>query len=230
MLRYLIIIGLTGSLLLVGRLSLQTASVDPLPPAPAADKVAAVKARGEKVRFYPDVPDPLPELTSRYVFNEERHLAVAGKEDGAGKVQVATDGLRVNMDELYYSGSVIIGDSRQALVSFTELVDKGKKRRTKKSKNKGKSSSARKYARLKVDETLGVYLVTAIETHRIVFSRGTEEIVKTLYDNSKKRLAPPVIKAPPRASKVKKVNRKVKRATKKPPKIAKLPMQPRPGK
>lgn len=228
MLRYLIIIALLVPLLFISRLAMQTATVEPLPPAAAPDKPAGVKVRGEKVRFYPDVPDPLPDLNSRYVFNEERQLALVAQGDGEAKVQVAADGLRVNMDDLYYSGSVIIGDRRRALVSFSELAGKDKKKKASRSKKK-KASASRKYARLKVDDTLGVYTVIAIETDRIVFKLGKGEIVKNLFDKTKKRLAPPpILKSAPKASKVKKARKKAQK-TSRPPKIVKLPMLPRPG-
>jgi len=94
-----------------------------LPSPPAAEEKKQVKPQAayqadKSVIFYPAVPPALPDLNKGYLFNEERVLEGAGDAAGMEETGDGTDTLVVDMDTVFYAGSIIIGDIRKGLVTF----------------------------------------------------------------------------------------------------------------
>ena len=193
-----IAIGLIASLALVVMVGFQ-------PPLAVEDMKTEVKVKdkktirriGSSVKLYPVVPGHLPDLYDGYLFNEERMLLRADEvnEDEGGD---AHQGIRANIEDVMYVGSLIIGDIRKGLIcypnkgqspqSFKDLAARKKsKKRTTKQLN---------YAQLLVGETFSDYKVVAVESDRIEFSKADKKITKQLHDPARKRLAPPRVAAP----------------------------------
>jgi hypothetical protein len=161
-----------------------------VPPEKAIKKTAVPGGTPKQVAFYPQVPKKLPDLNQGYLFNEERFLASADAEEKVEKVEEPTDGVKLDMDQLFYAGSIIIGDNRKGLVSYVDLQDKSVKKKKKTSKTKKGSFSKKKYAQVKINDQLGGYTVTELEADHIIFERGGKSIEKSLHDSSKVRIKP----------------------------------------
>lgn len=160
-----------------------------VPSGKAVKKTAAPGGPQKQVSFYPQVPKKLPDLNQGYIFNEERFLASADTEGREEQVEEPKDGVKLDMDQLFYAGSIIIGDNRKGLVSYVDLQDKKAKPSTK-SKSKKRISTKKKYAQLKINDQLGGYTVTEVEAGHITFERGGKSIEKRLHDSSKVRIKP----------------------------------------
>lgn len=161
-----------------------------VPAVKAVKKPAAPGGTQKQVSFYPQVPARLPDLTQGYLFNADRFLA---SEEKGEQVEEVKDGVKLDMDQLFYAGSIIIGDNRKGLVSYVDLQAKKTGKKTT-SKKKKRSASKKKYAQLKINDQLGGYTVTEVEADHITFERGGKSIEKMLHDSSKARIKPPVRK------------------------------------
>ncbi len=160
----------------------------PEPAVEASEKAAPSVGSQSLVSFYPQVPAKLPDLSQGYLFNEERLLASEVKVVEE-KVEEPGDGIKLDMDQLFYAGSIIIGDNRKALVSYVDVQTKTAKSAAK-SRAKKKDSSKKQYAQLKVNDQLGGYTVTEVEAGHITFERAGKSIEKKLHDSSKVRIKP----------------------------------------
>lgn len=154
--------------------------------APPVEKVPG----DEPGRFNPPVVTPLPDVNKGYVFSEKREFVKdAPPEPGkSAQVEQGPDPLA----SVLYSGSVIVGNLRRALVSYQE-----QSRETARRPPPGRGSTpaaAQGTVRNKQlhqgDSFLG-YVVATIEPDRIVFAKGELKVEKFLYDRNKKRLAAP---------------------------------------
>ncbi|NTV12756.1 MAG: hypothetical protein HGA96_02290 [Desulfobulbaceae bacterium] len=176
------------------------------PPAePPASKVAASRAEksvegapGETPSgFNPVVPESLPDVEKGYIFSEKRRI-----EKDAPIVEVkpvvVEPGPEV-LDSVVYTGSVIIGEMRRALVIFQEPPQAGAPAapatpgtRPGGGRRLGTvaaaSPSAPQNKQLHRGDRLLGFVVAAIEPDRIVFEKGTLKVEKFLYDRNKKRL------------------------------------------
>lgn len=160
-----------------------------VPPVKTAKKTAVPGGTQKQVSFYPQVPKKLPDLNQGYIFNEERFLASADTEEKGEQVEEPQDGVKLDMDQLFYAGSIIVGDNRKGLVSYVDLQAKSVQKKTT-SQTRKSSSSKKKYAQLKINDQLGGYTVTEVEADHITFERGGKSIAKSLYDSSKVRIKP----------------------------------------
>lgn len=162
-------------------------------PLPAPSQTAM---RGE---FYPSVPTPLPDLYEGYLFNEERLLE---SEDDEGETDTAPpdtadDELKVDMDAVYYMGSIIMGDKRKGLISYPEPKSKPSASVSRRGRTptrlptRATRSTETNYAQLVVGDTLSGYKVIAVETNRLVLQKGSETLEKLLHDSAKVRATPP---------------------------------------
>ncbi len=162
------------------------------------------------LQFYPSVPSPLPDLYAGYLFNEERFLEKEGDKDKEEPKDESGTELAVDIETVYYTGSIIIGNLRKGLISYspkrTPAAAKKTKRPVKKPASRQKSI---KYAQLVAGDSLSGYKVVSVEADRIVFEKGSETVEKMLYDSEKKRIVPP----PPPKKKV--VKRKATASTSK---------------
>ncbi len=166
--------------------------------APGQKKEAAAALLAE-TDFYPAVPGTLPDLNDGYLFNKDRFLDESDLEDEAPNSFGADT---IDMEALVYSGSIIIGDLRKALVAYQEkapVVQRGARRNVR-SRNQRKPKPAKGayiHKQLEVGELFMGYRVARIEDDSILFEKGSEKIEKFLFDASKKRVE---IKSSPSAS------------------------------
>lgn len=159
-------------------------------PLPAPSQTAM---RGE---FYPSVPTPLPDLYEGYLFNEERLLETEEEVDETETAPPDSTGdeLNVDMDSVYYMGSIIMGDMRKGLISYPEPKAKPStpvSRRGRTTPRLPTRSTETNYAQLVVGDTLSGYKVIAVETNRLVLQKGGETLEKLLHDSAKVRATPP---------------------------------------
>jgi hypothetical protein len=184
--------------------SLRSGNLPAPPPAAEEKKQAKPQAafQAEKgVSFYPAVPPALPDLNKGYLFNEERSLEGAADAAGADETEEgAADSPVVDMETVFYAGSIIIGETRKGLVTFpTPAIPARKTVRP----QKGAAPAAaapqkqRNYAQLVAGDSFSGYKVIAVEADRIVFQKGEETVEKLLNDPKKSRIAAP---APPPAA------------------------------
>jgi len=173
-----------------------------LPSPPAAEEKKQVKPQAayqadKSVIFYPAVPPALPDLNKGYLFNEERVLEGAGDAAGMEETGDGTDTLVVDMDTVFYAGSIIIGDIRKGLVTFPAAATPVRK--TVRSAQTGAAPASapqkpRNYVQLVAGGSFSGYKVIAVEADRIIFQKGEETVEKLLNDPKKSRIAAP---APP---------------------------------
>lgn len=194
MIRQVITIGLLFSLLFLIRGVAVTLKTDPLPELQEVKKqkkdrpkpVPAIKP----IQFYPPSAT-VPDLTSGYLFNEERALSAGKKEEGEGQ-QVSS----VDVKDVFYVGSVITGDMHKGIVSYPISKKKITGIRTART---AKASSMEQVF-LKPGDILGGYEVVDVQPDKIVFKKDSDVVEKMLNDPEKQRLTPPATKPKPRKS------------------------------
>jgi len=200
MLKLIAVIALSLSLLFLVKESFVALRSDNTPAPPAS---TARQARHQtpypaekNVIFYPAVPVALPDLNKGYLFNEERTIEGASGET-ENNTEEATNDLSVDMDTVFYAGSIIIGDMRKGLVMYPQAKMSVPIRRTT-TKQAPAQPKERNYAQLGVGDGFSGYKVVAVEPDHIVFQKGADTIEKTLNDPKKTRIAAP---PPPRQEK-----------------------------
>lgn len=142
--------------------------------------IKAAPAKGQQqpaperpaIEFYPAVPT-LPDLHLGYLFNAERALAGRGK--GGNTVAAA------NVHELVYAGSIIMGKTSKALLSFPVASQGGDARPG----APARGGSA--YFHVAPGDSVGGYTVSEILPQKIVFKKGGEVVEKLLHDPRKQR-------------------------------------------
>lgn len=160
----------------------------------ALGPVESVADRAEKtvaleMDLYPPVPEMMPDLNDGYIFNQERQFeeddfAAAGA--GGGR-----PGATIDLNEVVYAGSLIVGNIRKALITYQETAPVKKRVVNRRKGGQARKSSAKKtfrHKQLDLGEDFMGYKVAKIETGRIVFERGSEKIEKFLYDGGKDRV------------------------------------------
>ena len=184
--------------------------------------------------FYPSVPGTMPDLNDGYLFNKDRYLDQSDL-DNASLSGLGSD--TIDMEQLVYSGSIIIGDLRKALVAYQEQAPLPQRRAIRNVRGRSQKKPAKgtyKHKQLSAGEVFMGYRVTVIENDRIVFEKGDERIEKFLFDAGKERVeiksSPPP--SPPAAA-VSPSARPVPQASPQrpgtPPKTTKRPTMTRPG-
>ena len=174
-----------------------------LPSPPAAEEKKQAKPQGayqadKSVIFYPAVPPALPDLNKGYLFNEERTLEGAADAAGTDEGEETAESLVVDMETVFYAGSIIIGDVRKGLVTFPAVAPPVRK--TARLQQKAGAApppgpqKQRNYMQLVAGDSFSGYKVTAVEADRIIFQKGEETVEKLLNDPKKSRIAAP---APP---------------------------------
>ena len=140
----------------------------------------AAQGRPQPVTLYPVVPGVLPDLGKGYLFNEERSLN-EGRPAGQDHEAIA-----VNIDEVTYEGSLIVGEDRIALLSYPE---RGQQTiRTSRIARRTVSTKETGHIRVRMGETISGYKVLEILPEKIIFSKGAERLEKVLFDASKQRV------------------------------------------
>jgi hypothetical protein len=193
MLKLIAAIALSLSLIFLVKESVVALRADNTPAPPASEgrqaKLQTPYPAGENMIFYPPVPVALPDLNKGYLFNEERMIEGAAGENGGGTEEDLTEP-SVDMDTVFYAGSIIIGEMRKGLVMFPPAKMPVPTRRTP-TKQAPAPPTERNYVQLGVGETFSGYNVVAVEPDRIVFQKGADTIEKILNDPKKTRIAAP---------------------------------------
>jgi hypothetical protein len=150
------------------------------------------------IRLYPSLPANLPDLNEGYLFNQERNLKPP--ETGAG---VTTENeFAIDMDEVLYDGSLIIGSARKALIRYPTIGSQMTGRRM---GTLPKRVMAEKWSSRVVEEgdTFSGYRVVSISPQAIVFEKDDGQVEKNLYTPDKDRAAfiPPMNRSAPPAEK-----------------------------
>lgn len=153
------------------------------------DKQQKIYPAEKEVNFYPKVPVPLPDLNRGYLFNEERILAIETDESSMINEE-ETVTASIDMDTVFYAGSVIVGNVRKGLVMYINPRFSSPKRRDS-SIQAASPIKERKYVQLSVGGYFSGYKVVRIEADRIIFRKGEESLEKMLNDSKKIRLAVP---------------------------------------
>ncbi|MBI5557599.1 MAG: hypothetical protein HY885_08170 [Deltaproteobacteria bacterium] len=211
MLKIILSIAMVLSLLFLVKESIISLRTDITPEPPASEEKQAKTQQSAQqpektVAFYPTVPNPLPDLSKGYVFNEERHLEGAAGPESEDDAEENSTGPSVDMETVFYAGSIIVGDMRKGLITFPPppaAAPPASEKKTGKDKDKQAAAQpkARGYAQLAVGDSFSGYTVSAVEADRIVFQKGSDTVEKMLNDPKKARIAPPP--PPPPKEKVK---------------------------
>ncbi len=160
---------------------------------PSNNKQQKILMAEKEVNFYPQVPHPLPNLNHGYLFNEERLISVQGEERFGEAKEVNRPGPTVDMDNVFYAGSIIVGEVRKGLVVYTLPRPSTPQNRRMRPTQVDSRDKERNYMQLAVGTKFSGYKVIAIEPDRIVFSNGLESIEKKLNDPQKARIAAPIL-------------------------------------
>lgn len=156
------------------------------------EKPAAEEDQGDKSSgFNPPVPAPLPDVNAGYVFSEKRKYEKDAPPDAAKAAQAeqGPDPLA----SVLYSGSLIAGDLRRALVTYQELPKEADRNRlpTGRSQAPVSPQGAIQNKQLNQGDRFLGYVVASIEPDRIVFEKGDRKVEKFLYEQGKNRMALP---------------------------------------
>lgn len=142
--------------------------------------------------FNPPVATPLPDVEKGYIFSEKRKIE---KDDPAAAAKAAA-AAEVGPDLLAtvtYTGSLIIGETRRALVTYQEQSQAAPPRRPVGGRGPAPAAasaqSGTQYKQLTMGDKFLGYAVAAIEPDRLVFAKGEQKVEKFLYDRNKKRMA-----------------------------------------
>ena len=186
MIRLFITIGLCLSLVFMARGMVVTMKTDPLQTVAKHKK----QKRGRPVpifkpiRFYPPPPPVLPDLSSGYIFIEGR--TIASKND-VEESQNGQQDIRVNINDVFYVGSVITDKYRKGIVSYPVSKTPAPTIKGRRVSSKATRQAKTEQAFLVQGDTLGGYKVTEVAADRIVFKKDNETIEKLLNDPDKKR-------------------------------------------
>lgn len=187
-------IALSLSLIFLVKESIVALRTDNTPAAqPASEgrqaKPQTIYPAEEDMIFYPPVPVSLPDLNKGYLFNEERMIEGSAVENGDG-AEADTTETAVDMETVFYAGSIIIGETRKGLVMFPPARAPVPPRRTN-ARQAPAPPKERNYAQLGVGDSFSGYKVQAVEPDRIIFQKGSDTIEKILNDPKKTRIAAP---------------------------------------
>lgn len=143
----------------------------------------------EAMVFNPEIAKPLPDLNQGYVFVEDRELDESDLDeftsDGKKEPEIVSS---TDLEEVFYEGSVIIGELRKALVAYPAApanVEKGSRTRA---PVKGRAASVLQHEQLDQGALFMGFVVARVEEDRIVFEKDGEKIEKFLHDQNKSRV------------------------------------------
>lgn len=158
-------------------------------------QAAAADQAVQKTDFYPSPPPKLPDVAENYIFNAERHLVTEEEKEKKKSAEKEDEeeeqGPEIDMENLIYSGSIIIGEKPKALVSYKEKIKEKKRRPFPGRKSQKKSNKKQQFALLGVSDTLGQYKVTTVQPEKIIFQKDGETVEKMLYEQDIDRLIAP---------------------------------------
>ncbi len=182
------------------------------PPAKTGQQKTTPAKKSEQPSLNPKMARTLPNLNQGYLFNSERFL----KSSGMSTTTNTVNSQNINMDTLQYDGSLIVGETRKAIISFVTGATAKPQRVTQKAPGSRRPATQvnRSSKIIALGDTVAGYTVSQIEPEKITFNQGSNEITKELFSTEKKRQAAPITKqkkpAPAR------VTKPVKKATPQP--------------
>jgi len=196
-LRITIIFALLASLIILLRSGMTAWQFTPGPGPHKGETVPESVARDKgAVDFSYVVPQPLPDLHKGYLFNAERSLVIEevtelepDDKDGTGETDI-------DFDTVSYAGSIITGDLRKALVTYSvappsRTRSRSAAIRSRNTRTARAAASQNKHAQLALGDTFSGYKVVDIKAEKIIFQRDEEQIEKLLHDPEKQRLIVP---------------------------------------
>lgn len=142
----------------------------------------------------PSPPAVMPDLRSRYLFNEARLIESEADKNARALGANGNDlGINADIAQLTYSGSIIGDKFSKALVSFPPgqknsgpQISRTRQRRQRRTTK----NSALESAQLTIGDVLSGYRVAEISADKITFIKGDEVLEKFLYDPDKQRIVP----------------------------------------
>lgn len=158
---------------------------------------------GTVAGFNPVVASPLPDVNKDYIFSEKRKFEKDEPVLEAAKMAPVDPGPDL-LATVQYTGAVITGDLRRALVVYQDqpAAPAPGRRPTGAGRAPAPPPAAGATQKKQLDQGdrfLG-YVVAAVEPDRIVFEKGDQKVEKFLHDRNKKRPAPRVDSPPQEAA------------------------------
>jgi len=150
-------------------------------PGVAVDKEKKAKpiAPGRPVSLYPQVPSALPDFDKGYIFSAERSIE--------GEAKPNQENVRVDIDDIVYEGSLIAGDTRQAILAYPgQRMVAGRNVRSAIPRGRPAKTELN-HVLVSEGEMFSGYKVVLVSPEKIVFAKGGEKIEKVLYDSEKQR-------------------------------------------
>jgi hypothetical protein len=166
-----------------------------------AEMVVSIGAEGERVgiwsdpgkknetrvvpiRFNPSVPDEVPDLSSGYIFREDRSLN--RNQQAAGNTFD-----RIDIDDLFFSGSIISDEGKIALVIYQEQpTATTRPPRAAGRQRLNRKGGAYENQKLRLHDIIGGYTVADIFPEKLVLTREDQSVEKYLYDPAKPSTQP----------------------------------------
>jgi len=188
--RFVAIIGLLLTLVVLARGTIKSWKEIEIPPMPeiGANRKTISPVERQPLDLNPQVPVLLPDLHAGYLFNEQRLLAESAEEElPAGDSMAEESSIPVNMDTLTYSGSIIIGNVRKGMVSFSTGETNTPALQSRRRPSPRAVNRKLEYKTVTEGEAFYDFMVAQILPDKIVFSRGGTTVEKMLYDPQKER-------------------------------------------
>lgn len=201
--RLVAIIGLLLSLVVLGTSALESWQPIAIPATPEVSekKRTPPVAERQNIAFNPQVPVLMPDLNTGYLFNPQRSFAEEEGEEPASDEVLAGAASQLNMETLFYVGSIIVGDLRKGMVSFSMQEERatsplpGRRGRTI-ARRRVPAKTSMEYATVDEGEDFYGYKVVSVQPDRIVFSKNGKNVEKLLYDPDKERPEPVALNRP----------------------------------
>jgi len=191
--RFVVIIGLALSLLVLGEGALQNWKKIEIPKMPDVSQKKKTSAAPERqnLAVNPQVPVLMPDLNTGYLFNAQRSITEQEGEEAASDESDVQGQSQVNMESLVYAGSIIIGDLRKGMVSFSLQEEAptptAPRRRGSPMVRRPAPKADMQYATVDEGDDFYGFKVASVQPDRIIFSKNGTNVEKMLYDPDKER-------------------------------------------
>ena len=202
--RFVVVIALFLSLIILGNGALQSWKEIDIPAMREASekKRPAALAERQNFVFTPQVPALIPDLNTGYLFNAQRSITEEEAEEQAPDGSIEDGSSQVNMDTLVYAGSIIVGDLRKGMISFSlkeeKLAPPARLRRGRPVPRRQAPKTAMENATVEEGEDFYGFKVSSVQPEKILFSKNGTNIEKPLYDPNKQRAEPVALNRPAR--------------------------------
>lgn len=195
MLRIVLLISLLATLIIM----ISQFSSAPLPEpqvAPVRPKTRPLPLPAGKESFArKSLVRPTPEVYDGYLFAADRKLEDADFGEFGHGSQVTEETGGAGLEQVFYVGSLIVGERRQGMITYREENINSAMARVRPGSRGAAYEEQTKV--LVVGDRFRGYEVTVIEPDKIVFTKGGEKVEKFLYDQNKQRSVAPVAQPRP---------------------------------